>query len=822
MKKTWIFVVFRRLRVIAFLIAVFVPSVGATTPDHRLLSHADDYVFGFYPYGWRNRDANGDIVFAIQTPHYGILLNASKARITKTGTFRTRPNAETAAQLGNDKVLAPLAVSPLTFLVRIGDTMYEAETGAPNPDDVLIQRLGRYFAHIDVRDISLRTQAGVPRDDVRAELSIYAWSDHVRATFRVECADALSDVTIVARHSPAEHRNALRAVNLIPESQRDHTEGTTFTVETPVIAISQDVPASISIGLVPTNTQITVQNTSTVRAESIAPYTGALSVTRDPSIGWYQVLLGDNPDIWTMERVRVEVENSADSEETLHIAFSKRSGGFGITGMSPVLCDETGAPMGLPVQISKNWHVSPPWFDGIAMLRLAPRAKHTLEFRIAYAHWGGVPAVSHAQLALEGWGTHQLWDECALGSFGESICYDPDVNLGRAMIDDVRPLMVWGMGKQPQRKWSWTHNVGGGDFLVLERDGKRQYLGRQKTEYESQGPVLTTVRYSGETPDGAIQSHVTTQSWRSDDFVRGLYTLRYDVAEPVAFTRLAFFQLGADRYNHNLFTHLSRGDLDGVKETWTPDMGGKKYSRHCVPLNGEKPWIAVTGNTKNPPPVIKEDDQGAWADRGFIVHRWKARIGGKDMRLPHYSVFGTEDGRIPSAIVELSPPPGVAALERGDFVECVVEMVVLPQCADDYYGPNESFREALRDYGGNWRMVHREAVNTNIRARAETGVILSEWPVIVRAHHGKRASVTIEGGSGFIPLTIADAGINADFALQVLCDGEIQPMPPSAGKDWWQARYRPTTKSYDLIFTVPLTSSGPATITWSAASPQEG
>ena len=44
-----------------------------------------------------------------------------------------------------------------------------------------------------------------------------------------------------------------------------------------------------------------------------------------------------------------------------------------------------------------------------------------------------------------------------------------------AKIDDLRPLLVWGMN-QSKAKWSWTNNVGGGDFLVyVDRNGKRQY-----------------------------------------------------------------------------------------------------------------------------------------------------------------------------------------------------------------------------------------------------------------------------------------------------------------------------------------------------------
>ena len=83
-----------------------------------------------------------------------------------------------------------------------------------------------------------------------------------------------------------------------------------------------------------------------------------------------------------------------------------------------------------------------------------------MELTIPSSRWGETAyAASHAQLSLIGYysaGGH--WDESALGCWGESITYDPDQTLGRAMVDDVRPLVS-------RDKCSWTGNVGGADFL---------------------------------------------------------------------------------------------------------------------------------------------------------------------------------------------------------------------------------------------------------------------------------------------------------------------------------------------------------------------
>jgi len=779
-------------------------SLGDATSDlGKALVHSGDYVYGYYPYGYRGRNSEGDIVFGVQATHYGLLVNASKARIEKSGAVTSKVDADTAARLGNDEAIDTLAKSPLTFQVKIGETIYDAVSGAPKPDAVVIQRLGKYLANVEIRDISLRGSKGEAAPGITGRLLLHCWPDHARATFQVESKETLKDVTLRASYHGAGD-TALVMRNIAPGSAITHSGSDNYHADAPYALLSEGESVSHTVGLFPSTQTHHALADIRIRAEGIAPYAGELSVAYDPSAGWHQIALGNNPDIWTMERVRILIENPSHEPRTLPLAFSKRGGGFGITGMSPVLCDESGAPLGLPIQISKNWHVSPAWFDGITMLHLEPGAKHAFEFRMAYANWGGVPAVSHAQLALEGWGTHQLWDECAIGSFGESITYDPDVNLNRAMVDDIRPLMVWGMGDAPLKKWSWTHNVGGADFLVLEQDDQRKYLTRQKTVYASQGPVLSDVRYVGETPDGAIQSHVTTQSWRSDDFVRGLYTLRYKVVKPVAFSRLAFFQLGADRYNHNLFATISRGDLQGEKVSWAPAMGGKSYSRERAALEGVKPWLALTGSEKNKPPHIKEGDQGAWADRGFVLHHWNARLGGESAPTPHYGVFGTEDGGIPSALVELTPPPGIHALAPGDFVEAVVEMVIVPQRAEDYYGPNASLRAHLTQYPGDWRTVHREVQNTAIDVTARVGKVVSEWPIVIRARKGSKASFTIRGGGGYLPITITGVSRHAPFQLALKHGDTAQTVRQSELNDWWQCIYDPRTESYDLLFTVPM------------------
>ena len=404
--------------------------------------------------------------------------------------------------------------------------------------------------------------------------------------------------------------------------------------------------------------------------------------------------------------MKLKIQNPGDAEAVVRLLFAKDDGFAGVTGMTPMLRDRDGFPTGLAVQTSKNWHQTAgrsflyqgPWFHGFTALRLPPRSEIEWEFALTYARWGGVPAASHAQLCLIGWGTNQRWDQAAIGSWGESITYDPDVCLNRSMIDDVRPLMVWGM-EQSKAKWSWTNNVGGGDFLVYEdANGKRQYLTRMRAWYASHGPNLTDVTYAGISADGAIAARLNVMTPRGDDMNRAIHRIRYDVLKPTPFRRLAFYQLGADNYNDHQFTTLGAATRVASVEEWEPPRGGRRYSRTgivCAEKLPGSPFMA---------PSIGDTKGGAGRIAAWSSATGAARLGGRPINVPTAAVFGTENGP-PSANVELTPPPGLTELLPGDFVEAVVELVIMPISAEDYYGPNAALKKALRAGGNTGKML---------------------------------------------------------------------------------------------------------------------
>ena len=59
----------------------------------------------------------------------------------------------------------------------------------------------------------------------------------------------------------------------------------------------------------------------------------------------------------------------------------------------------------------------------------------------------------------------------------------------------------------------------------------------------------------------------------------------------------------------------------------------------------------------------------------------------------------------------------------GDYVDAVIEHVIVPQHAADYYGPNRALRTALEKDQDTWRMIHREAVGNDVGVQMAFDVV---------------------------------------------------------------------------------------------------
>ena len=538
-----------------------------------------------------------------------------------------------------------------------------------------------------------------------------------------------------------------------------------------------------------------------------------LAVTRDEALGCHRLALPEKP--WSnasgtyypeehldrIDRWRVTLRNDADEPTVARLLFTQEKH-LPITGFTPMLCELDGTPTGIPVQISKNWHIRAEkgrlphdgsWFHGFAWVRVPPKSRRELVFQRVHARYGGVCAASHAQLSLIGWGHNQFWDQVAVGSFGESICFEPGRVQRRCFITDVRPLMTLPVEAKAKR-WGWAENCGGGDFLMWkDAQGRYQEMKGTRTEYRAQGPCLTDVSYREESSGGEIAARMDVSVPAANDHLRTFLRLRYDVRKPLRWQRLAFFQLGADFYNDVPARRVGIGDVTGLREEWEPRRAKDEYDRTALPLAGVGAWVSVHGVERA---VLKKGH--AAASRGLIVRSWRALLGGKPAA-PHLATYCTEWGKNNHrTAVELVPPPEIAELQPGDFIEAELELVVFPADAAAYYGPDAKLRDVLAHAADTWRPVHREAQGNALKPIAKLGEITKSYPLVIAVNEEQRAQVLVKGGLGHLPVTFAD--LKSPKGHRVLVNG--QPVTH------WQTNWNAVAQRWQIVCNVAAREEG--------------
>lgn len=501
-----------------------------------------------------------------------------------------------------------------------------------------------------------------------------------------------------------------------------------------------------------------------------------------------------------------------------------------ITGGVGLFRSEDGQPIGIPVQISKNWHGSY-WYHFYSQPTFTEDT--TMEFTVASSSWGPGFAASHAQLSLIGWGeAGGRWDESALGAFGESVTYDPDLTLGRAMMDDVRPLQVLA-----SRRWSWTGNVGGADFLRYKTDTESYWerrLAGVRTLVRSVGPVLTDVVYGGTSTDGRIAAQVRVQMGSSDDLVRVFYHLDYTFLEDVSYSRLAFFQVAADNYGDNGFAQIAWGDETGVSETRVvTDHGTTGYASDAdrgILLPGSAPWVLLYDNQRDGDTLPEH-----LADVGFVVRSFEADIGGTLWTTPAININRTRNGQSQLAF-ELSLPDEEGAawcgapcggqrrfVPAGSRVQATIEYLVPPADKTAWYGESAHLLALSESTFGSTDMMVHLAANNDLEVTATTGSVARRMPTEIQAEDGPiAAEFVIRGGLGIVPVTIHGL-VRADgWRLQRWTDGDWETVDLSVhGNDWWQTTWESTSASYSLTYPVPAAEEQTLRVVWdpTAVSP---
>lgn len=512
------------------------------------------------------------------------------------------------------------------------------------------------------------------------------------------------------------------------------------------------------------------------------------------------------------ERVGFRIVNSAATPTQVSACFVKDVGAdFSVTGMSPMLRDSnTLEPTGEQVQISKNWHSHDSsvaenamirlgegmWYKGYVNLNVDSSAAIEREYLCAYAKWGNAYAASHSQLCLIGWGGNQTWDQSAIGSWGESVTYDPDRGLERAFVNDVRPFCVTAPtgGNQP---YDWSGNVGGADFLVYKSGLKNIYLIDNKIEYITQAPNLTQVKYSGITGDGKIAAEINVQLGRTDDIVRNTYTVKYTFLEDVTYSRLALFKMGADQYADNYYTKYAYGDENGAIAQDVNTIQKKGYqSKNVIDAVNDNFWFAQYASTS-------EDEQ---ADSLMTIRHFQANINNQQYSRPGYRLHGTKNNKLSQSSCEITLPEACGKkISKNSTVQMTVEYSILPANADTYYG-NCDYLLAQKSDIGTAKSLYNQVVNNKIHTDVSIGkdnTVGSIVNITVDNRSSVVAEFSLKGGLGYTPFIFNGLAGYSGYRLEKYESGAWQAVEQSVrGNDYWQTHYDTNTQTYQLVFNV--------------------
>lgn len=486
---------------------------------------------------------------------------------------------------------------------------------------------------------------------------------------------------------------------------------------------------------------------------------------------------------------------------------------FGMSGMTPMLCDTDGNPMGIAVQICKNWHsydnaavedvtksYTGQWFVGTTEVTVPANSEYEFDYKISYENWGTAANVSHSQLSLIGWDMYTLWEQLALGSHGENICFYNYGTYDSAWMQDIRPYLVTNSHGLNQQ-YNWSGNTGGGELLrYTDNKYKDRNIDEMYTDFVAQGPNMSDIVYGGLTSDGKIKMDFRTNLLRSDDVTRVLFNIDYTFTEDTEFSRMTFFQYGSERYQANYFQKYAFGNSNEIIESGEIPAGEFEFLNSSTEqkksITGDNPWFMVhdfrgTSRTEN---------NGMM----FTVRRYDADLNGTKYDSPTFNMRKLRTGPEKQIGFELTAPSEVGKkIDKGSKVSMTIELCVLPQDTDTWYGKSD-YLTATSDLFNTPEQGLQQAKYGSIEVAANVGEVTSSYPVMIKTvNEDTAAQFTLRGGLGYVPVQFTGLKSYKGYKLQVQKNGEWEDVDQSVkGNDFWQCDYDYATKTYTRTYNV--------------------
>jgi hypothetical protein len=534
--------------------------------------------------------------------------------------------------------------------------------------------------------------------------------------------------------------------------------------------------------------------------------------------------------------------------------------GAEITGISVILRDHRGQPTGVKMQISKKWAStiyrqnyeadyggeSTYWFSVNLILRIPAYSYFEGDFGFVYNRYGNVPSYSHNQLSITGYSDTWTWHENSLASLGENMCFDVLGIHTRAQITDVRVELFDGV---------WANNVGGGEFFIyFGGNGSYIYQKEMDAGVRSAGPCLSNASFISKSEDDAITMNMETSGTRSDDYVRVFFHFRYDINQDMKFSRLAFFQSGADNYAKNdIYDEFHYGNIYNESQDVTTDSSCHDSYSYKQSLGYRKllnSRVRGGGGSDG-----KEEGKNVWwfafgpnsdtttdglGDRGYIIRDFKSKFGGIEYDEPAFSLFCDK--------FEISVPEDINnnILLKNDYIEFKLEFLVLPRFGEDfYYAKNvqnsQTLSYLLQSYNDTKSMIKLQA-QRDLNVTAIKGYVENHYPIRVCYQENNhqdnyyddndddddedvKVLFHIDGkGLGYVPIVIC--GLKTHIINYE--NNEIKPKKDQVGlwiknnnnndyellnqsfyekNDFYQTNYDEITSTYEIIYNIEILDS---------------
>ena len=833
---------------------------------------------------WRDGfNRGGKWQMNIQTGYYGLTVNTITGRLNNLGAIRQELSQSDASKADNT-LLESLPGLQTDYFVINSNGNHCAYSGTTSIGNGLISsrilETGRYMQRIDIMklrfngisDVIGRVEIAAMPEYMALELGLFS-PDSDKANMGMGII-----FTLPSGYNKVTQSNNGRAVTITNASGNGYTfvkpddNKISYDVTNGQIAffyqgvtLKKAKLGSMGIVIIPSTRASKADADKYLAAESVTASASQIfpgngrkqKVSFDDHKGYLSIdmnrmmtaSLNDFQDeslLDDMDRLKFSITNNSNINVKIPIQFEK-SGDFAVEGFCPMIREiDTGEPVGVQVQLSKNWHIphtdpsstfylplndikrlwSGEWFHGYTVLEIPAGKTVTYEMTIAYATWGGVYTCSHSQISLAGWGGNfQQWETSAIGAFGESFCYDPETAHGRAFIDDIRPLAVNSMGG----KYGWTACNGGGNMLLYTKsaNGSPTYFKKVQTNFKKQGPNLTEVTYTGITIDDAVKFEITAYLPRTNDVSRVWHKFSYTFLKDVSFNRMVFYQFGADGYNDNRWDKMAVGNDAG---TVNFKMGNNTYygefacpttnsvtyigtgsNMQRIDVEGTGLWFAFT----NAVPQAHKD--GPFANRMLNVHSYNAVLNGKTYTKPSFNIRNTVDAGIPCLLVELCPSAEVGnTIRAGSTVNGTVEYLNIPIHKSDYFGSSTVLNGIPANEFNTYKVAYRYAVGNKTTTTASVGTVEQQTPIFVKCASGEvLAEITVKGGMSYVPLTFRGVPAYTGYELQVKKGSKWEKVDQSVhGNDYWQCWYDSDKGTYELTYNVEHTGDKNATYSY--------